>query len=515
VSGVSTKTSIAQVVTLVAGLSSMLGGCVAAPFRGINSQQLGPGEAAIPLGAAVRDNRTPLEAVMACYADNLISVRDQAKARSLVFSVGDIKDFTGKYSINEGNAVTQGGSLMVYSALGKLNGAVGLVERFDSGIAERELGYMDRRQLGDGRTYEVNGQKVPWVPYYGGSLAMSDFYIVGGITEVNYNISSGGAEVAVNNIGGKSRRFNQSVAVDLRLVNSRTLVVQKTISLQKQYTGYEVGAGVFRFFGLSLFDVSIGAKGQEPLQLGIRTTLEEATVRLVASATGVDAGPCLGLATNKVPAEPTDKLRGAYTVTDGQAVAVPGKAAAPAQKSSIAVKPGAVAPSARKAPAVVSAAKDVALPGKTSAPAVKAVAAPSPAPVGAYAAPQAPVSAQGPSLNMVEQGSRGTASGVQLVFEFGDTAVGGGMQAALDQVAAASKQGVVTFSILARETEVWDPAKRDALLNQRLSAIISALGNRGVPTASLIVTWRPDKADTAINRAGSGLQLLASVKAGG
>jgi hypothetical protein len=116
---------------------------------------------------------------------------------------------------------------------------------------------------------------------------------------------------------------------------------------------------------------------------------------------------------------------------------------------------------------------------------------------------------------MAEQGVRGAASGVQLVFEFGDTAVGGGMQAALDQVAAASKQGVVTFSILARETEVWDPAKRDALLNQRLSAIISALGNRGVPTASLIVTWRPDKADTSINRAGSGLQLLASVKAGG
>lgn len=477
----------------MAGLSSVLGGCAALPLRGISSQQLGPGEVAVPLGAVVRDNRTPLEAAMACYADNLISARGQAKARSLTFSVGDIKDFTGKYSINEGNAVTQGGSLMVYSALGKLNGAVGLVERFDSGIAERELGYMDRRQLGDGRIYEVNGQKVPWVPYYGGSLAMSDFYIVGGITEVNYNISSGGAEVSVNNIGGKSRRFNQSVAVDLRLVNSRTLVVQKTISLQKQYTGYEVGAGVFRFFGLSLFDVSIGAKGQEPLQLGIRTTLEEATIRLVASATGVDAGPCLGLATNKVPAEPADKLRGAYRVTDGHAVAVPGKAAAPAQQSSTAAKAGAVPASAPPAP----------------------IAAPSPAPVGAYAAPQAPVITQGPSLNMVEQGSRGAASGVQLVFEFGDAAVGGGMQAALDQVAAASKQGAVTFSILARETEVWDPAKRDALLNQRLSAIISALGNRGVPTASLIVTWRPDKADTAINRAGSGLQLLASVKAGG
>ncbi|WP_439546475.1 CsgG/HfaB family protein [Sandarakinorhabdus sp.] len=324
VRGIPAKTQFGKVGALMAGLSLVLGGCATSPPRGVSFQQLGPGEVAVPLGAAVRDNRTPLEAVMACYADNLIQARDTVKARSLVFSVGDIKDFTGKYSINEGNAVTQGGSLMVYSALGKLNGAVGLVERFDSGIAERELGYMDRRQLGDGRTYEVNGQKVPWVPYYGGSLAMSDFYIVGGITEVNYNISSGGTEISVNNVGAKSRRFNQSVAVDLRLVNSRTLVVQKTVSLQKQYTGYEVGAGTFRFFGLSLFDINIGAKGQEPLQLGIRTTLEEATLRLVASATGVDATACLGLVDNKVPADAADKLRGAYTVVDGQAVAVPG-----------------------------------------------------------------------------------------------------------------------------------------------------------------------------------------------
>lgn len=67
----------------------------------------------------------------------------------------------------------------------------------------------------------------------------------------------------------------------------------KTISLTKQFTGYEVGFNVFRFFGSELFDLNIGAKGQEPLQLGVRTALEEATMRLVGAATAVDPAVCL------------------------------------------------------------------------------------------------------------------------------------------------------------------------------------------------------------------------------
>jgi hypothetical protein len=59
-----------------------------------------------------------------------------------------------------------------------------------------------------------------------------------------------------------------------------SIIRVKTISSQKQFTGYEVGVGIFRFFGTDLFDVNIGEKGQEPLQLGIRTALEEATIRL-------------------------------------------------------------------------------------------------------------------------------------------------------------------------------------------------------------------------------------------
>jgi len=280
-----------------------LPGCVA-----MQQQRLAPGEAPVLQGPAVRDNRTPMDAPLACLASQIRAVG----RKPLVIAVGDVRDYTGKYSINEGNAITQGGALMVSSALGKLGGAVRLAERFDPTIAERELGYTDRRQLGDGAAHDIPGpegpQKVPWLPYFGGSITASDYYIVGGVTELNYDIRSGGAEVAVGNVGPKVRTYTQSVAIDLRIVDTRSLLVVRTISLAKQFTGYETGFGVFRFFGSDLFDINVGAKGQEPLQLGIRTALEEATLRLVSTVARVDPSTCMKqVSWEPAPATASDK----------------------------------------------------------------------------------------------------------------------------------------------------------------------------------------------------------------
>ncbi len=66
------------------------------------------------------------------------------------------------------------------------------------------------------------------------------------------------------------------MGVDLRIVDTKTLMVVRTVSLTKQFNGYEVGLNVFRFFGSKLYDVDIGAKGQEPVQMGVRAALEEA-----------------------------------------------------------------------------------------------------------------------------------------------------------------------------------------------------------------------------------------------
>ncbi|MCA1806381.1 MAG: hypothetical protein LC687_00675, partial [Actinobacteria bacterium] len=125
-----------------------------------------------------------------------------------------------------------------------------------------------------------------------GSVLQSDYYIVGGITELNYNIQSGGGELAVNNVGGKGRIYTMNVGIDLRIVGSQSLKVYDTVSVQKQISGYEIGASVFRFFNSDLWDVNTGAKNQEPLHLAVRMAIEDALLDIIPTITDVEAAGC-------------------------------------------------------------------------------------------------------------------------------------------------------------------------------------------------------------------------------
>jgi len=442
-------------------LGTSVSACSTLGTPGLDTQRLGVGEAPTPIGPPVRDNRTPMEAALACFGDQLVARRGPPR----VIAVGDVKDYTGKYSINEGNAITQGGALMVYSALGKIGGPLTIAERFDPTVAERELSYTDRRQLGDGEIHDIGGKRVPWLPYFGGTITRSDYYIVGGITELNYDIRSGGGEIAINNIGPKARVFTENVAVDLRIVDSRSLVVVKTVSLTKQFSGYEVGANVFRFFGTDLFDINLGAKGQEPLQLGIRTALEEATMRLIAAVAQVDPSACMTQRLDTIPDLPADQLRG-RALQDQNAL-----------------------PGEKKVPTGGEAKAPAAIPVERSA---------------------------GSSLNDISAtGGTPASGGLQIPFEFGDITLTGGAQAILDRIVLLASKGPVDVMIVARDTENWDPAKRDALLDQRLAAVMTALAGRGVAPAAVTVIWRPDRADTSIHRDGPGLQEIAKIRVGG
>jgi len=251
-------------------------------------------EIPILVSTAPSQNITPYSRTLECYGDKLVRTgRD-----GVSIAVGNVRDYTGKSSDGEGFAITQGGSLMAYSALGRIAPGVDLHERFDTQIADVELQYIANRQLGNGGKHEMPDpttgelKEVPWMPYFGGSVLQSDYYIVGGITELNFNIQSGGAEFAVNQVGAKRRVYTMNVGVDMRIVGSQTLRVYDTVSLQKQLTGYEVGVGVFRFFDSDLFDVNAGMKEQEPLQLAVRTIIENAVLDLVSSVTGVDPDNC-------------------------------------------------------------------------------------------------------------------------------------------------------------------------------------------------------------------------------
>ena len=272
--------------------SVALSGCTMSTAD-ISSVRMHAKEAPIVYSSPVRNNVTPLDKALACAGDKLKARR----GKPIGIAVGDVKDYTGKQGQDEGYAITQGGALMAYSALGKMRGGVRIHERFDTRITEAELTYMNQRQLGDGEQHRVDDASgksmVSWKPYYGGSILQSDYFIVGGITELNYNIQSGGGEVAVSSVGPKARIYTMNVAVDLRIVGSQSLMVYDTVSVEKQLTGYEVGVGVFRFFGNNLFDVNIGAKNQEPLQLGVRMAIEMATLQLIASVAQIDPSACI------------------------------------------------------------------------------------------------------------------------------------------------------------------------------------------------------------------------------
>jgi hypothetical protein len=292
---------------------------------------------------------------------------------------------------------------------------------------------------------------VPWLPYFGGSINKSDYYIVGGITELNYDINSGGGQFGVDQIGFKARTFSQSVGVDLRIVDTRTLMIVKTVSLTKHFNGFEVGFNVFRFFDSKLYDINIGAQGQEPVQLGVRAALEEGVIKLISAVTNVNSQPCMTLrpgAGEHIQTTPAERLR-----------KVPNPVVA-----------------ASNGPAAVQ--NGVAVNTESSS---------------------------GASVS-------GTVA--QVPFEFGATVLGGGTLVLLDRIAVAAKQGQVDVVLLARDTESWDATKRDGLINQRIAAVTSALANRGIAAAAISVTWRPDGSDNAIHRDGPGMQEIAKLRVG-
>ena len=418
-------------------------------------------EAPVVRGPSVRRNHTPLEPAFGCLAQGIRRLGQPVPG----VGVGDIKDYTGKYSTLEGNAITQGGALMIYSALGKLGDAVQLQERFDTRIAELELAYADRRQLGDGRTYQLEAGKpaVPWVPYFGGTIMRSSYYIVGGITELNYNIDSSGVEVSVSGVGGKRRTFTMNIGVDLRIVDTRSLVVAKTVSLQKQIIGKDVGAGVYRFFGNELLDVNVGAKSQEPLQLGVRTTIEHGVIELIAAVAGVDPTPCLA---------------GSPDASGVVAPALPKAASRPPATSGAGAGPSAANGGAQRPAAIL------AMKGDAS-------------PVGG-----------------VPQNSGATAvnGAQQIAFDVGSAALSGQATTLIEKIANdVTRGGAVRIHLLSRDTESLAPIQRRDLALQRVKAVTDALAVRGVRPSLVETVWLPSQTDAAITRQGPGFQLAATL----
>lgn len=272
----------AQSLAAVIAAALALGACVS-PIAGSD------GRYAVPLGTApVISNETPYSAGLRCLAGY-----SMASNRSLRIAVGQIADYTGKEEYEGGRRVTQGAALMAMSALSKTG--VRLVERFDTSVAELELKYANNRLIGEGR------DDYSFRAITAGQFPGSDYYLVGGITELNYNIRSVGADAfasdpaeqgAKGQLGYKAYVMN--VAIDLRLVDTRTLEVVDVISYQKQIIGRELSAGIFDFMNGNIIDVGVGERALEPIQLAVRSVIERGVLEMVGRQLGVDVSACGG-----------------------------------------------------------------------------------------------------------------------------------------------------------------------------------------------------------------------------
>lgn len=234
------------------------------------------------IGAPVTNNDTP-------YSRCLAGLSTAPGTNLPTFAVGEVADKTGQFQATGNGTSTmlsQGVSEMVMSALYK-GGKAKLVERYDLRIPLAQVKMAEQKLTG------------PQTAIPSGSIRGSDFVLVGALTELNYNIVSGGARLAVGGIGGGTRTVVINVGLDLRVVNSRTFEVPYITSLQKQIVGFEVEANVFRFFGSQLVEFDAGMRKNEPVQLGVRSVVEMAVYQIMTDFLGLPQEPECALVKTK------------------------------------------------------------------------------------------------------------------------------------------------------------------------------------------------------------------------
>lgn len=259
------KNHLMKLKATVALIPFMLSACATGPLMSDNAG------VAPAFSYAVTDNSTP-------YSQCLEDLRNIPANNLPIFAVGEIADKTGQFDPdNNGHALTQGVSEMVISALAK-TGKAQMVERLDLRIPLAEVKLAEQKKLN--RSVEDYGR-----------LPASDFIIVGALTELNYNIVSGGAQLFVRGIGGGARTVVINVAMDLRVIDSKNFAIRYVTTLQKQIKGYEVEANVFRFFGSTLIEFDAGAIRNEPMQLGVRSVAEMAVYQIMTDFLKLPGAP--------------------------------------------------------------------------------------------------------------------------------------------------------------------------------------------------------------------------------
>ena len=268
-------------------------------------------------GPPIQDTTTP-------YSDLLVCIGEAANAKGehrITLAVNTIPDKTGKFNYNEeGYKVTQGAEDMVVSAIAKTN-AYTLVERNALGISQMEMQYANQFLLSDSNPHKnfVDKEGRLARALHSGMVIGSDYVVAGSISEINFNIGSGGFSVTVDGIGGGWRVFWMDIGMDLRVIDTTTTEIVIALPQRKQVWGYENKAGVVHFFGNTFVEGVAGTIRQEPIQIAVRSIIEDSIVDITRQLYGIPKNVCgdVGTVASKEPtttaAEPAKATPAAAT----------------------------------------------------------------------------------------------------------------------------------------------------------------------------------------------------------
>lgn len=273
-----------------------------------------------PVGnAPATPNLTPYSADLTCLQQAAV-VTHKLLPR---VAVGRIDDLTGKRDFYTGANITQGIALFAQSALSR--SGLPQVERGDRDISDYELKAAMDHVLSD-TPDQAGNDPDNFRKVYAGQIAGSDYYISGGLTELNYNIRSDGVDLRAGGTGSDdpagsfvSRRFVMNIALDLRLIDTRSQEIRRVTAYQKQIVGREVKPGLFTLLDGTMLDLSGGFSEMEPIQLSVRTLVERSVYDFAAGLYGIDPSVCRngGVATTQSPdslnaVEPRPPYQGPY-----------------------------------------------------------------------------------------------------------------------------------------------------------------------------------------------------------
>lgn len=242
------------------------------------------------VGPVVTRADTPMDRALSCLAENMPETLD------IRIGVADVTDGTGATVDGDtlSRILTQRPDLMLVVALSKAG--VRLVNRSSTSVAEWEMKQALEKRLGDGKRAQIGQTSVNFRPVPAGGLLGSTHYVVGALTEVNWNVDSAVAEAGFYGFNAGTRGYYISIGFDLLVTNTKTTEISMARAYNKQIFGRESKAGIYRFFDfggsspnfgpLELFRANVGQKKNEPVQTAVRWVMETAAYDMVRNLTG-------------------------------------------------------------------------------------------------------------------------------------------------------------------------------------------------------------------------------------